>query len=155
MFMRLSLLTVILGAALCAGAYGQAKPDFSGNWKLNVKKSDFGSDPAPDSVVAKVEHKNNVFKYTASGTGGGQDFQEEAEVAIDGKEHPGPNGYPGTMTVKWDGQMLAFEMKMDDGTVVQQGTFKLSADGKVITREVHGKSQDGTENKRVEIYDKQ
>jgi hypothetical protein len=44
---------------------------------------------------------------------------------------------------------------MDDGTVVQQGTFKLSADGKVITREVHGKSQDGTETKRVEVYDKQ
>jgi hypothetical protein len=160
MFMRLSLrsatLLAILGAAFCAGpAYSQAKPNFTGTWKLNLKKSDFGTDPGPDSLVAKVEHKNNVFKYSASGTANGQDFQEEAEVPIDGKEHPGPNGFPGTMMVKWDGQTLAFDLKMDDGTVVQQGTFKLSADGKVITREVHGKSQDGTETKRVEVYDKQ
>jgi lipopolysaccharide export system protein LptA len=47
-------------------------------------------------------------------------------------------------------------MKMDDGTVVQQGRIQLSADGKVITREAHGKNPEtGGESKRLEVYDKQ
>jgi len=46
-------------------------------------------------------------------------------------------------------------MKLDDGTVVQQGRMQLSGDGKVITRNIQGKGQDGGENKSVEVYDKQ
>lgn len=146
----------ILGAAFCAGpAYSQGKPDFTGTWKLNARKSDFGTDPAPDSLVAKVEHKNDVFKYVVDGAANGQDFHEELEIPIDGKPHPGPGDFPGTMTMKWDGPVLVFEMKMDDGTVVERGRFQLSADGKVATRESHGKTPDGAESKRREVYDKQ
>jgi hypothetical protein len=158
--MKLSLCSAtvfaILGAAFCAGpAYSQAKPDFSGTWKLNVKKSDFGTEGGPTSLVVKVEHKNNVFKYVVDGSGGGEDFHQELEIPIDGKEHPGPEGFPGTSMMKWDGEVLVLELKMDDGTVVQQGRMQLSADGKVITRDSHGKSPDGNESKQHEVYDKQ
>ena len=158
--MRLSLCSAtafaILGAAFLAGpAYSQAKPDFTGTWKLNPKKSDFGGEPGPDSLVAKVEHKNNVFKYIVDGSANGQDFHEELETPIDGKPHPGPGDFPGTMMMKWDGAVLVFEMKMDDGTIAQQGRMQLSADGKVITRNIQGKGPDGGETKRTEVYDKQ
>lgn len=154
--LRSAAFVAILGAAFCAGpAYSQAKPDFNGTWKLNTQKSDFGTDTKPDSIVVKVELKNNVFKYVAQGVANGQDFEEEVEIPIDGKEHPGPGGFPGTMMMKWDGPAIAFELKTDDGTVVQAGLFKLSADGKVATREVHGTSPNGGENKRLEVYDKQ
>jgi len=158
--MRLSLCSAtafaILGAAFLAGpAYSQTKPDFTGTWKLNTKKSDFGGQPGPDSLVAKVEHKNNVFKYVVDGTANGQDFHQELDTPIDGKEHPGPEGFPGTSMMKWEGAALVMEMKLDDGTVVQQGRMQLSGDGKVITRNIQGKGQDGGENKSVEVYDKQ
>jgi len=158
--MRLSLSSAavfaILGAAFCAGpAYSQAKPDFTGTWKLNVKKSEFGGEPGPDSLVAKVEQTNNVFKYVVDGSANGQDFHQELETPIDGKEHPGPEGFPGTVMMKWDGPVLVMEMKMDDGTVVYQARIQLSADGKVITRDTHGKNPEGVESKNHEIYDKQ
>ena len=158
--MKLSLhsaaVFAILGAAFCAGpASSQAKPDFTGTWKLNAQKSDFGAEPAPESFVAKVEHKNNVFKYVVDGSANGQDFHEELETPIDGKEHPGPEGFPGTAMMKWDGSVLDLELKMDDGTLAQQGRMQLSADGKIITRDVHGKTPDGGESKRHEVYDKQ
>ncbi|HXN48504.1 MAG TPA: hypothetical protein VN893_17780, partial [Bryobacteraceae bacterium] len=132
--MRLSLCSAtafaILGAAFLAGpAYSQAKPDFTGTWKINTKKSDFGGQPGPDSLVVKVEHKNNVFKYVVDGAAGGQDFHEELETPIDGKPHPGPDGFPGTVVLKWDGSVLVLEMKMDDGTLAQLGRMQLSADG--------------------------
>jgi hypothetical protein len=159
-YMKLSLCSAttlaILGAAFLAGpAYSQAKPDFTGTWKLNTKKSNFGTEPGPDTLVAKVEHKNNVFKYVVDGTANGQDFHQELDTPIDGKDHPGPEGFPGTVVMKWDGSVLVWDMKMDDGTVVQEGRMQLSADGKVITRNLQGKGPDGGENKSVEVYDKQ
>ncbi len=154
--LRSATVLAILGVAFWARpAYSEAKPDFSGTWKLNTQKSDFGTDPMPDSLIAKVEHKNGVFKYVVDGAAGGQTFHEEVELPIDGKEHPGPQGFPGTAMMKWDGPALDFELKRDDGTIVQQGLFKLSSDGKVITREARGKTDDGADNKRLEVYDKQ
>jgi hypothetical protein len=157
--MRLSLSSAtvfaILAAAFCVGpAYSQTKPDFSGTWKLNAQKSDFAGDPMPESLVAKIEQKSNVFKYVVDGAANGQDFHEELEVPIDGKEHPGPGDFPGTMMMKWEGSAITFELKTTDGTMTQEGRFHLSDDGKVITRDSHGKSPDG-ESKRHEVYDKQ
>jgi hypothetical protein len=146
----------ILAAAFCAApVWSQAKPNLTGTWKLNPQKSDFGGDSGPDSLVVKVDHKNDILKYTASGSVNGQDFVEEVEIAIDGKEHPAPNGMPGTMMMKWDGPAIAFELKMDDGTVLQKGRVQLSSDGKVMTRNVQGKGPDGGDMKRTEVYEKQ
>jgi hypothetical protein len=145
----------ILAAALCAAPlFSQAKPDFTGTWKLNLQKSSFGDDPAPDSLTVVVEHKNNIFKYTADGESNGQPFEQQLEVPVDGKEHPGPADSPGTMMMKWDGPAIVFEMKTDDGEVVARGTLELAADGKTITREVFQNSEDGSEHKRIEVYDK-
>ncbi len=154
--LRSAAILGILGAAFCAGpAYSQAKPDFSGTWKLNVQKSDFGSATPLESLTAKVDHKNDVFKYVVDGTVNGQDFHQELAVPIDGKPHPGPGDFPGTMMMKWDGAVIVSEMKMDDGTVVERGRMQISADGKIITRDMTEKTPSGDENKRHEIYEKQ
>jgi hypothetical protein len=144
----------ILGAAFCAGPlYSQAKPNFTGNWKLNLEKSNFGEGGGPESLTVAIEHKNDVFKYIAEGEANGQSFREEVELPIDGKDHPGPNGT--SMMMQWEGSAIAFALKNDAGDVIQHGTIELSADGKTTTRSVLQKGDDGSENKRVEVYDKQ
>ncbi len=156
LFLSSSAVFTILGAAFWAGpAYSQAKPDFTGTWKLNLKNSDFGTDPAPDSLVVRIQHKNGLFKSILDGAVNGQDIHEELEVPIDGKPHPGPGDFPGTMTMKWDGPALVFELKTDDGTIAQKGRFQLSGNGKVATRDVDARSPDGKEGKRREVYDRQ
>jgi hypothetical protein len=145
----------MLAAAFCAGPlYSQAKPNFSGTWKLNTQKSDFGTDPAPESVTATVEHKNDRFKYVAEGVAGGQPFREEMDVAIDGKEHPAPVDFPSTIMMKWDGSVLVSVLKSDDGVFVMNTKLRLSEDGKVATRQVERKNPEGG-SKRTEVFEKQ
>jgi hypothetical protein len=51
----LTTLAVLALAALPA----LAKPNFSGDWKLNASKSTFGQMPAPDSMTYKITHTEN------------------------------------------------------------------------------------------------
>ena len=50
----------LFGLALLALAVGlvqaQAKSDFSGTWKINAGKTDFGPMPPPDSMTEKITH---------------------------------------------------------------------------------------------------
>ena len=53
----LALLTLAFGMA-----HAQAKPNFTGTWKVNVAKSDFGAMPAPDSRTDKITHEDTDLK---------------------------------------------------------------------------------------------
>ena len=50
---------LILGLSLMA-LIGAAtdKPNFSGEWKMNAAKSNFGQLPPPGSFVRKIQHKD-------------------------------------------------------------------------------------------------
>ena len=44
-----------LGVTVGVGFGGaQSKPNFSGDWKMNLVKSDFGAAPAPDSMCSTL-----------------------------------------------------------------------------------------------------
>ncbi len=155
LLVRLTIVASMLAAAFYAApAYCQDKPNFTGTWKLNVQRSNFGSDRAPESVTATVEQKNDHFKDVAEGVANGQPFREEMDLAIDGKEHPAPVEFPATVMMKWDGPALVMVLKSDDGSFVMTARLKLSADGKTATREVERKSPEG-ESRHEEIYEKQ
>jgi len=55
-------------AALLAASWGllqaQAKPNFSGTWKLNAGKSNFGPMPAPETRTDKITHQDPDLKYS-------------------------------------------------------------------------------------------
>jgi hypothetical protein len=43
----------------------RAKPNFSGTWKLNTGKSDFGAMPAPDTRTGKITHEDTLHLLPA------------------------------------------------------------------------------------------
>jgi hypothetical protein len=45
------------------------KPNFSGVWKLNPAKSEFGKAPAPQSLISTVEHHDPELKVHSETTG--------------------------------------------------------------------------------------
>ena len=49
---------IALLAMTFLAAQAQAATNFSGEWKLNVSKSDFGAMPAPDSRTDKIAHED-------------------------------------------------------------------------------------------------
>ena len=53
----------VLGFVLALGVMlavatvdAQSKPNFTGDWKMNLVKSDFGAAPAPDTMTRKIVH---------------------------------------------------------------------------------------------------
>ena len=140
--MRKNLLSLIVGGAgmLVLPLSAGTTPNFSGTWKLNEKGIRADS---PRNIVFKIDHKDAVLKYTATGqTAGGDAFTEAVEFTIDGKEHPGI--YSGTVSARWEEQRLVVRYSI--GGNQYNMVLRLSPDGKQMFRDVLSQK---------EVYDKQ
>ena len=83
-----------LSFCLSMAAMSAAKPDFSGEWKMNMTKSDLGQMPMPDKYEMKVEHKEPEVKTTTVQAGQMGERTTEAVYKTDGTEttnRMGPN----------------------------------------------------------------
>jgi len=149
----LTLLTVALGLV-----QAQAKTDFSGTWKLNAGKSDFGPIPPPDSMVEKITHQDPSLKANVASTGGPQgDMTYDVTYTTDGKEcvnHIGEGELKSTLN--WDGDDLVVESKGSFGgnEFTAKGRWNLSSDGKTLTVTQHLSSAMGEADMKT-VFDKQ
>jgi hypothetical protein len=113
-----------------------AKPNFSGDWKLNVSKSTFGQMPAPNSMTSKIAHEDPTLKNSTKQSSARGDFESESNYTTDGKECTNQMfGNPVKSTVKWDGDALLIDTKakFGDNDVTIQDKWTLSEDGKTLT----------------------
>lgn len=130
--LSLALLTMALGFV-----QAQAKSDFTGTWKVDTAKSDFGPIPAPDSLTETIVHQDPSLKATIASTGGMQgDMKYDVAYTTDGKEcvnKVGENEFKSTL--KWDGDDLVVETKGSFGgnDFTSKDRWNLSADGKTLT----------------------
>jgi len=143
---------------LAASAPAQSKPNFSGDWKLNIAKSTFGQMPAPSSLTEKITHADPSLKVQTAQSGDFGDFNSDFSFTTDGKECQNAMGdlFKMTSTVKWDGDILMFDSKMDFQGNAMTGTEKwsLSPDGKTLTVQRHFNGPMG-EGDAVMVLDKQ
>ncbi len=130
--------------ALCAAIYFSlavpsgaiAKPNFSGDWKINIEKSDFGAIPAPEKMERTITHEDPRLKFKTVQSGPQGEVTTEMAYTTDGK--PSTNKTPRgevTGTARWDGETLAIDTKREvqgmEITLVERWT--LSEDGKILT----------------------
>ena len=91
----------------------QQKPDFSGTWKLNIAKSEFGDLAAPASRTDVITHKDpSLWVNVTAETGDGKQ-QYTANYTTDGTEalnKIGPRDVK--TTVKWADHNLVFSSKL-------------------------------------------
>src|ERR1700682_1846635 len=153
-----NLLSITFLIALPLGSvFAQQKPDFSGTWKLNVAKSEFGALPGPESRTDVITHKepsitNNV---TADGPQGKQQYT--ISYTTDGKEvvnKIAPREVKST--VKWVGSSLVVNSKFvyNDMDVTGELTWVLSADGRTLTISVHYATSMGDTDQKF-VFEKQ
>ena len=147
MFRKL-FLPMIVFALAASVAPAQDKTNFSGTWKLNVEKSEFGPIPAPSTATQLIEQKDSDFKCTYdTATDEGKDHAV-LTFAADGKEvtvpADSPNAHQGqfnpqTIKADWDGPcLIVTETGVYSGMDVHsKRTYSLSADGKVLTIALH------------------
>ena len=131
---------LLAAALLCAGAFAQPRPDFSGTWKLNAGKS--AQDGAAEKgYTVTIEHSGATIKLTTKAEGVTNIF--DGTFKIDGKPHIVKRGKANYRFTKvgWEaGNTLTFEITDKDSTketakvtfYVRQ-TWTLSPDQKVLT----------------------
>jgi hypothetical protein len=147
----------LLAALLAAAAFAQSQPNFSGTWKVNVAKSDYGMLPAPESRTDVIEHTGDTVKNKVSAVNqqGKQDYT--LTFKTDGSEAVNKIAdNQAKITAKWDGPVLAVTIKLNlqgqDIDILSK--WVLSADGSTLTQNVHLASAMGEMDQKV-VYEKQ
>ena len=146
------LVGFLAAALIVAGAplRAQQKPNFSGSWKMNQVKSDFGPAPAPDTFTRKIVHAEpSITIDEVQGSPLGEQ-QTSRKMTTDGKENTNTlrtmmGEQPVTSTSKWNGKALvtAYKLAFQDMTIDVSESWELSADGKSLTVARDFKSQQG------------
>jgi len=156
MIRKLLAITFLIALPLVS-AFAQQKPDFTGTWKLNVAKSDFGPLPGPTSRTDVITHKEPSIsdKVTADTAQGKLEYV--LSYTTDGKEAVnkiGPREIKSTL--KWAGSNLVISSKFlyNDAEVTSEVTWSLSPDGKTFTVSAHFISTMGEADQKF-VFDKQ
>ena len=110
----------------------QQKPDFSGEWKLNVQASTLSPivAPAAQSGVLRIEHHEPRFTAQQTIVLDGKPFESKFELLSDGREVVTDGGGRRiASTLRWDGDAL------------------------VVTWQIHGPDDEMTISFRYELQD--
>jgi hypothetical protein len=122
--------------ALAASAAPADKPDFSGQWKMDPAKSDFGPMPVPSKVAETIVHKEPALDVASVQVDGGTERKLEMSYRTDGTPTKGKIGENEvTNRAQWEGNVLTIESKLE--TPARTLTFKerwtMAEDGKSFT----------------------
>jgi hypothetical protein len=146
--------TVIgLFAMTFLAAQAQAATNFTGVWKLNIAKSDYGPVPAPESMTRTITHKDPLLEISTDQKGARGAATTQLKYTTDGKpaENSGSKG-----TAKWDGDKLVVDsvISRQGAEITLHDVWTLSADGKIMTVNEHIVAPQG-EFDTIQTFDKQ
>ena len=145
-------ISITLAAAVFAFAplAAQTKPNFSGTWKVNVHKSDFGPFPTPaEGWAVKMDHHEPKIWTMLS-----DDPAKKHVIYTDGRESRVESDELGQMTITatWDKATLVITSKYAE--TKQTDRWVLSADGKTWTSSRHLETPVGQGDLK-HVYEKQ
>jgi len=141
-----------------------AAPDLSGTWKLNLEKSNYDQVPPPQDETIVITQKGPAFTIATTADNDRGKEVYTLPFTADGADTPTPKGtFADTATLQfvsskgeWKGGALVLTQKIlyenSPGTLTS--TFKLSPDGKTLTR-VMDISVDQGVFQTTSVYDKQ
>lgn len=154
---RFMTFTALLAlTALCG--FAADKPNFSGVWKLNSAKSDFGPMPqGPDKFERTIDHKDPAIKITTVQSMGGNERTTNVEYTINGQEQTiktQMGEYKATPAWKENILEVSAKREVQGMEIKSQEKWSLSPDGKVLTVETALNTPQGDFNMRF-VLDKQ
>jgi outer membrane protein assembly factor BamB len=128
---RLSIASAVLVVSLIAGLAAQAKPSFTGSWKLS-------SDPGGDAFISPtmaVAQDEKLLTVTTTGQFG----ELKTTYNVDGTEGKSPLDFNGntidrTSKLAWDGDKMVLTTTSDFGgqSFEVKQVWSLAADGSLL-----------------------
>lgn len=124
------LFLLLSGSLLFAGS------DFSGKWKLDMQKSDFGGMPAPIEATQVITHADPSLTVQWMWEGDWGQMDGESKYSTDGTETSNSFGQMSMQSkASWEGDNLKIHSVADMGgsDATFDDIWELSADGSAIT----------------------
>jgi hypothetical protein len=139
------VLGMFQGAVFPADAFqSHAAVNFSGEWKLDNSKSDFGGIPAPELLTRTIRHNDPALEISTHQKGAQGESTTQLKYTTDGKEciNKLPTG-DAKGTAKWQGYSLVIESSREfqGGVSKQREAWALSGGGKVLIIQNHVSGQ--------------
>jgi hypothetical protein len=132
-----------------------AKPNFSGEWKINVAKSNFGALPPPTVMNRTITHTEPALTIVEEQQSAMGDQKTTRKYVTDGSEITfDVQGTVVASSASWKDAALVFESRVDAAGISFTDRMTLSADGKTLTSLVHISSAQGDADITV-VFDKQ
>jgi hypothetical protein len=140
--MKALLLVVVAGLTITCSAAD--KPNFSGEWKMNPSRSNYGAIPPPAIFIRKIVHTEPEISIVEEQSGGTADSTSTRKITTDGKSASfDMNGTPVTASATWEGNELVANSNAESLGLKFKDRMSLSDDGKVLTSLVHVTSNQG------------
>ena len=122
-------LLTLFSAALSAA-------NFSGEWKMNASKSDFGPAPAPEILTRSIKQTLAAVEISTHQKGAAGETSTQLKYTLDGKESVNklPTGdAKGTAKIDGDNIVIQSTREVQGTSIASKETWTLSDGGKVLT----------------------
>jgi hypothetical protein len=149
------LMAALVTMSLVGLAAAADKPNYSGEWKLNLTKSNFGQFPPPGSIVRKIQHKDPALSIVEDQAAGGAQSTTTRKITTDGKIATQElNGVAAACSAVWDGADIVATTALDSVGLKFTDRMSVSSDGKTLTSKVHIASPQGEGDLTI-VFDRQ
>lgn len=153
--MKKCFTVVAVFAMTFLAAQSQAATNFSGEWKLNLAKSDYGAIAqfAPEFMTRTIKHEDPDLQISTHQKGAAGELTTDVKYTTDGKpaENKGSKG-----TAKFDGDKMVIDTvrEAQGAEIKSHEVWTLSADGKTLSATNHIVAPQGEFDVAL-VFDKQ
>jgi len=145
----------LLSLSLTVADQSAAKPNFSGEWKMNVAKSDFGAVPPPESMTRSITHAEPSLTIVEAQKSALGDQSATRKYVTDGSETTfEASGATVATSARWAESTLVVISKVDVIGLTFNDVMSLSPDGKTMTSKVRIGSAQGDMDVTI-VFEKQ
>jgi hypothetical protein len=151
-------MTKLLTGLLLLASSAFAAPNLTGDWKLNLAKSQYGLMPPPLEVTRKIKLDGVSLSMSTYQKSAQREGASDLKYTTDGKLsiNKMTNG-EAKGTAHWEGDALIIESSQQNGPaeIKSRETWTLSSDGKTLTILTHLTIPQQGELDVKQVFDKQ
>ncbi len=140
---------LLISFGVGVAVFAASKPDFTGKWELDTRKSDFGRLAKPARMTIESTVQGNAMRSVQTTY-----IEQESQSAefiwyLDGKRHASDKPVPGYSVTRWEDTTLVSDRQSNDGAYKETIRMSLSQDRTTATETVETKNPSGTNKEKL------